>query len=138
MRLTRRPARRATLALAATAALLLLGASTAAAHAAQGKARPRRLDESRPQLTLDPATTPRSAAQRRLPLLTATVTIDERGQPDMATLRVTGLAAAANRDEIERWIGAGRYEPARDRAGTPVRGEYRFEVAASSRTVRVP
>ena len=128
--------RRAPVALAALAALLLSGAASTAA--AQGKARPKRLDDSRPQLTLDAGTAPRSAAQRRMPLLTATVTIDERGQPEMATLRVSGLAAAANRNELERWIGEGRYEPARDKAGNPVRGEYRFEVSATTRTVRVP
>jgi hypothetical protein len=52
------------------------------------------------------------------------VLVDSRGQPDMKTLKLTGIGAAENRDAIERWIQQATFRPAQ-RGGQPVAGIYR-------------
>jgi hypothetical protein len=112
----------------------------AARPAAAGRARTpaRRLDSTRPQLAYDGVGLGPSGARRGQVVISVRVAIDEAGQPDMSTLRVTGLAAASSRGEVERWVAAGRYEPARDAAGSPVRGEFRYELSARLSVRRVP
>ena len=64
-------------------------------------------------------------ASGRAPIrLQIEVLIDSYGQPDMRTLKLTGIGAAENRDAIERWIEQATFRPAR-RGGQPVPGTYR-------------
>ena len=64
-------------------------------------------------------------ASGRAPIrLQIEVVVDSRGQPDMKTLKLTGIGAAENRDAIERWIQQATFRPAQ-RGGQPVAGTYR-------------
>jgi hypothetical protein len=64
------------------------------------------------------------------------VLIDSRGQPDMKTLKVTGVGAAENRDAIQRWIEQAIFRPAQ-RGGQPVAGIYRTGLAVRIETRRM-
>ena len=74
-------------------------------------------------------------ASGRAPIrLQIEVLIDSYGQPDMKTLKVTGMGAAENRAAIERWIEQAIFRPAH-RGGQPVAGTYRtgLEVRVETR-----
>lgn len=76
-------------------------------------------------------------ASGRAPIrLQIEVVIDSRGQPDMKTLKVTGMGAAENREAIERWIEQAIFRPAQ-RAGQPVAGTYRTGLAVRIETRRM-
>jgi hypothetical protein len=113
-------------------------APPAASVAAGGKVKtpPRRLDSTRPDLRT-PITQPRDSG-RPEHVLSIEVWIDAEGRPEMNTLRIGGAAGTANRGEVERWVAAGAYAPARDAAGNAVRGEFRYDVRASTRVIKQP
>jgi hypothetical protein len=76
-------------------------------------------------------------ASGRAPIrLQIEVLIDSRGQPDMKTLKVTGMGAAENRAAIERWIEQAIFRPAQ-RGGQPVAGTYRAGLAVRIETRRM-
>lgn len=76
-------------------------------------------------------------ASGRAPIrLQIEVLVDSRGQPDMKTLKVTGVGAAENREAIERWIGQALFRPAQ-RGGQPVPGIYRAGLAVRIETRRM-
>lgn len=90
----------------------------------------RRLDGTFPQIQFTgrvPGSTER--AQR---FLVISVEITETGLADLKTLRISGPGAVENRAEIERWLHVGRYEPARDGAGRPIRSRHRIELRVGS------
>lgn len=90
----------------------------------------RRLDGTFPQIQFSgrvPGSTER--AQR---FLVISVEITETGLADLKTLRISGPGAVENRAEIERWLHVGRYEPARDGAGRPIRSRHRIELRVGS------
>jgi hypothetical protein len=64
------------------------------------------------------------------------VQVDGTGQPDLETLRVTGLGADQNRDLVAGWLRNSRFQPAQ-RDGRPVPGVFqtRIEVRAEIRRV---
>jgi hypothetical protein len=64
------------------------------------------------------------------------VQVDSTGQPDLETLRMTGLGADGNRDVVATWLRSARFQPAQ-RDGRPVPGVYqtRIEVRAEIRRV---
>ena len=64
------------------------------------------------------------------------VVIDSRGQPDMKTLKVTGMGAAENRQAIEQWIEQATFRPAQ-RGGQPVPGTYRTGLQVRIETRRM-
>ena len=76
-------------------------------------------------------------ASGRAPIrLQIEVLVDSRGQPDMKTLKVTGIGAAENREAIERWIQQAIFRPAQ-RGGQPVAGTYRTGLAVRIETRRM-
>jgi hypothetical protein len=76
-------------------------------------------------------------ASGRAPIrLQIEVVVDSRGQPDMTTLKVTGMGAAENRAAIERWIEQAIFRPAQ-RGGQPVAGVYRIGLAVRIETRRM-
>lgn len=61
------------------------------------------------------------------------VMINERGEPDMSTFRVTGRVSATNRDVLRLWIQDSRYTPAQQ-GGQPVAGLFEMAVRNSTLT----
>ena len=107
------------------------GLAPDSASTSVGRPQPaRRLDSTFPQIRFAgriPGSTER--AQR---FLVIWVDITEEGLADLKTLRLTGPGAVENRAEIERWLLAGRYEPARDAAGRRIRSKHRIELRVGS------
>ena len=64
------------------------------------------------------------------------VAVDLTGQPEFATLRVTGLGATENRDVVAAWLEQARFQPA-TQAGQPVRGVYRTRILVRAEVRRV-
>jgi hypothetical protein len=96
-------------------------ASDAAAQPVEREEPPRMLQRGRPpELRIY-----NIPASGRAPIrLQIEVLIDSRGQPDMRTLKLTGIGAAENREAIERWLEQATFRPAQ-RGGQPVAGTYR-------------
>jgi hypothetical protein len=101
---------------------------------------PRRLDTGRLELRYDAGmgAAQSSPGGRPATVVTVEVVIDEQGMPDMSTLRATGPAAASNRNAIEQWVGAGKWEPGRDAAGNAVRAKWVYVRSAAVRVQRIP
>jgi hypothetical protein len=68
--------------------------------------------------------------------LRVAVQIDSAGQPDLSTLRVTGLGASENRDAAATWVRNSRFRPA-EQAGRAVPGLFEARFAARARVQRV-
>ncbi len=65
-------------------------------------------------------------------LIDVRVMIDLDGRADLSTLRISGIRAIENRDEVVRWLQAALFEPARNEYGEAVRGEFTFRVTMQS------
>ena len=97
------------------------------------KSPPQRLDRTFPEITVDNLGT--NGAERAQPVASVSVTIDETGAPDLATIRITGPLSADNRDAITKWVAGGQFRPALDAEGRPVRAEYRTQLRVSVRRI---
>jgi hypothetical protein len=64
------------------------------------------------------------------------VLIDENGQPDMSTFKLTGFGAEENREALRNWIEQANYRPAY-RGGEAIPGLYRthLEVRVERRRI---
>ena len=75
-------------------------------------------------------------ASGRAPIrLQIEVLIDSRGEPDMSTLKVTGVGAGENRGAIEQWIAQAIFRPAQ--RAQPVAGTYRTRLEVRIETRRM-
>lgn len=122
-------------------ALLVLVAAALLATSCAGGARPREsaapirpptlLSSSRPDWSY-----PSRPREGRVLDLRVEVQVDSAGQPDLKTLRVTGLGAAENRDAVATWVRTARFRAA-EQAGRPVAGVFqvRFEVRTEIRRI---
>lgn len=81
------------------------------------------------QATMLQLQVPRSTSARPPVRVTIEVMIDSTGNPEMATLRLSGYGAVENRDALTNWIQQATFQPAY-RNGQPVRGLYRTVVQA--------
>jgi hypothetical protein len=122
-------------------ALLVLAAASLVATACASAGRTRE-DAARvrpPTLLASPRPEwryPSPPREGRVLDLRVEVQVDSAGQPDLETLRVTGLGAAENREAVVTWVRNARFRPA-EQAGRPVPGLFqtRFAVRAAVRRI---
>lgn len=110
--------------------LMVLGCSGNKKPAKPRVEPPELVTRTRPSLR----TPPSSGRQGVVLDLRLEVLIAATGQPDMTTMRLTGIGAADNQVIVEEWLRASRFRPA-TQAGIPVAATYRAGWRAESRTV---
>ena len=89
---------------------------------------PELVTRSRPDLQVPPGP-PRQGVVLDV---TLEVLIDATGEPDLTTMRLTGLGAAENRDAVTSWLHRVRFRPGRQ-AGVPVAAPFRDRWRAETR-----
>ena len=129
--MTRTTLRRAALVLAATVALTDACASGGRNADGARISPPTMLSGPRPEWR-----TPSPPREGRVLDMRIEVQIDSTGQPDLETLRLSGLGAGENRDAAAAWIRSARFRPAQQ-GGRAVPGLYQTRVQAEARIQRV-
>lgn len=114
-------------------ALLLAGCASASSRSGASTATlPEATMTTRGQLSLAGSGTARPTPTD----LRIEVVVDPNGQPDLATLRVTGQGASEHRAAVEQWIRTSRFEPA-ERGGQRVTSVFRTQIQTRIRVERV-
>jgi len=90
---------------------------------------PELLTRSRPELQV-PSGTPRQGVVLDIEI---EVLVDAGGQPDLTTMRLTGLGATENRHLVTEWLQRVRFRPGQQ-GGVPVAATYRDRWRAEART----
>ena len=118
--------------LPAVLVMMVLGCSGKTSPATPRVEPPQLTVRSRPELRTPPGP-PRQGVVLDIRL---EVLVAPTGEPDLTTLRLTGLGAAENKDIVEEWLRNARFRPA-TQGGIPVAATYHDGWKAETRAVRV-